>query len=101
MPEWEHEDPRPPSRLVSVPLPPFPAAGTQTFSFLGPEAAGIVRRGVVGGDKGCLLVALSVGDLAVDLVGQVPQQAHTVLHQLGREPECLTERLGVALQVCE
>lgn len=78
---------------MSVPLPPSLAAGTQTFAFLGPEAAGIVGPGVVGGDKGRLLVALGVGDLAVDLVGQVPQQAHTILHQLGREPECLTERL--------
>lgn len=46
---------------------------------------------VVGRDKGCLLVALGVGDLTVDLVGQVPKQAHTVFHQLGREPECLTQ----------
>lgn len=56
---------------------------------------------VVGRDKGRLLVALCMGDLTVDLVGQVPQQAHTVLHQLGREPECLTQRQAAALQVYE
>lgn len=47
--------------------------------------------GIVGGDKGRLLVAFSVGDLTVDLVGEVPQQAHAILHQLGREPECLRD----------
>lgn len=56
---------------------------------------------VVGRGKGRLLVALGMGDLTVDLVGQVPQQAHAILHQLGREPERLTETLGAALQVCE
>lgn len=56
---------------------------------------------IVGRGKGRLLVALGMGDLTVDLVGQVPQQAHTILHQLGREPERLTETLGAALQVCE
>lgn len=84
------------------PLPPFPAsAGTRTFAFLGPEAAGGVGPSVVGRGKGRLLVALGMGDLTVDLVGQVPQQAHAILHQLGREPERLTETLGAALQVCE
>lgn len=62
-----------------------------TFALLGTEAACGVGPGVVGGDQGRLLVALGVGDLPVDLVGQVPQQAHAVLHQLGRKTGSFTQ----------
>lgn len=41
--------------------------------------------GVVGSTEGGLLIALRMGDLAVHLIGEVPQEADTVLHQLAAE----------------
>lgn len=45
---------------------------------------------IAGRDHRCLLVVFSMGDLTVDLVGQVSQQTHTVLHQLERNSESLS-----------
>lgn len=67
------------------------AAVTQrTFALLGTKAARSMGPSIVGWGQRCLLVTLSMGDLTVDLVGQVSQQTHTVLHQLERKPNSLT-----------
>lgn len=58
---------------------------TQTFALAGAEAATLLAgggRALVDG-RG-LLVALTAGDFAMHLIGQVPQQTHAVLYQLQR-----------------
>ena len=56
---------------------------TLTFALLGAEAAALLGAGggalVQGRGLG---EALAAGDLAVDVIGQIPQQTHAVLHQL-------------------
>ena len=64
---------------------------TQTFALAGAEAAPLLAGG--GGalvDGLGLLVALTAGDFAMHLIGQVPQQTHTVLYQL----QCWRENSG-------
>lgn len=58
---------------------------TQTFALAGAEAAPLLAgRGGALVDGLGLLVALTAGDFAMHLIGQVPQQTHAVLYQLQR-----------------
>ena len=58
-------------------------SSTLTFALLGAEAAALLGAGggalVQGHGLG---EALAAGDLAVHVIGQIPQQTHAVLHQL-------------------
>lgn len=58
---------------------------TQTFALAGAEATALLAGGGGALVKGRgLLVALTAGDFAMHLIGQVPQQTHAVLYQLQR-----------------
>lgn len=64
----------------------------RTFALLGTETACSVGPSVVGGGQRSLLVALSMGDLTMDLVTQVSQQAHAILHQLQKARQFYSEQ---------
>lgn len=65
----------------------------QTFALAGAEATALLAGG--GGALGeghRLLVALTAGDLAMHMIGQVPEQTHAVLYQLhGRQEGSVVE----------
>jgi len=58
---------------------------TRTFALSGAEAAALLGRGGAMVDRSHLLIALRAWYLPMHLIGQIPQQTHTVLNQLHRD----------------
>lgn len=75
---FKHQEtlPHHPHRLHSRQALTFTLLGTKAAGGLGARAIGRIERG--------FLVVLCIGDLTVHLVGQVPQEADTVFHQLAK-----------------
>ena len=58
---------------------------TLTFAFSRAEASPFVSGGRSLVEGSGLCVALAAGDFTVNVIGQIPQEADTVLHQLQEE----------------